>query len=156
MKLKRDRDPVVIPTSSMADIAFLLIIFFMVTTVFSATKGLEFKLPKEDDSTPPESEEAVFIKVYPDSSITVDCKPMGPEQILDYLEPKLTRNPEKPVILYTDADAPYSGMVAVYDALALANSTRGFKVKNISVPTQSEVQDYIELFGVNPFEQTCQ
>jgi biopolymer transport protein ExbD len=30
-----------IPTSSMADIAFLLIIFFMVTTVFSATKGLE-------------------------------------------------------------------------------------------------------------------
>ena len=156
MKLKRDRDPVVIPTSSMADIAFLLIIFFMVTTVFSATKGLEFKLPKEDDSTPPESEEAVFIKVYPDSSITVDCKPMGPEQILDYLEPKLTRNPEKPVILYTDADAPYSGMIAVYDALALANDTRGFKVKNISVPTQSEVQDYIELFGVNPFEQTCQ
>jgi biopolymer transport protein ExbD len=156
MKLKRDRDPVVIPTSSMADIAFLLIIFFMVTTVFSATKCLEFKLPKEDDSTPPESEEAVFIKVYPDSSITVDCKPMGHEQILDYLEPKLTRNPEKPVILYTDADAPYSGMIAVYDALALANDTRGFKVKNISVPTQSEVQDYIELFGVNPFEQTCQ
>ena len=156
MKLKRERDPVVIPTSSMADIAFLLIIFFMVTTVFSATKGLEFKLPKDDDSTPPESEEAVFIKVYPNSSITVDCKPMDPEQILDYLEPKLTRNPEKPVILYTDADAPYSGMIAVYDALALANDTRGFKVKNISVPTQSEVQDYIELFGVNPFEQTCQ
>ena len=156
MKLKRDKEPVVIPTSSMADIAFLLIIFFMVTTVFSATKGLEFKLPKEDDSTPPESEEAVFIKVYPNSSITVDCKPMGPEKILDYLEPKLTRNPEKPVILYTDADAPYSGMIAVYDALALANETRGFKVKNISVPTQSEVQDYIELFGVNPFEQTCQ
>jgi hypothetical protein len=47
-------------------------------------------------------------------------------------------------------------MIAVYDALALANETRGFKVKNISVPTQSEVQDYIELFGVNPFEQTCQ
>jgi len=156
MKLKKEKDPVIIPTSSMADIAFLLIIFFMVTTVFSATKGLEFKLPKDDDSTPPESEEAVFIKVYPDSSIMVDCKPMDHEQILDYLEPKLTRNPEKPVILYTDADAPYSGMIAVYDALALANETRGFKVKNISVPTQSEVQEYIELFGVNPFEQTCQ
>ena len=46
----------------MADIAFLLIIFFMVTAVFSATKGLEFKLPKDDDK-PPEQEEAVFIKV---------------------------------------------------------------------------------------------
>lgn len=156
MKLKREKEPVVIPTSSMADIAFLLIIFFMVTTVFSATKGLEFKLPKDDDSSPPESEEAVFIKVYPDSSITVDCKPMLPEGILDYLEPKLTRNPEKPVILYTDADAPYSAMIDVYDFLAMAKKTRGFEVKNISVPTQSEVQEYIELFGVNPFEQTCQ
>jgi biopolymer transport protein ExbD len=156
VKLKREKEPVVIPTSSMADIAFLLIIFFMVTTVFSATKGLEFKLPKEDDSSPPESEEAVFIKVYPDSSITVDCKPMAPDGILDYLEPKLARNPEKPVILYTDADAPYSGMIAVYDTLAMAKETRGFKVKNISVPTQTEVQEYIDLFGVNPFEQTCQ
>jgi biopolymer transport protein ExbD/biopolymer transport protein TolR len=156
MKLKRAYSQAEIPTSSMADIAFLLIIFFMVTTVFSATKGLEFKLPKEDDNQPPESEEAVFIKVFPDTTIAVDCKPMEPRQILDYLEPKLSRNPEKPVILYTDSDAPYSGMIAVYDVLASAKDKRGFKVKNISVPTQSEVLEYIELFGVNPFEQTCQ
>ena len=64
MKFKRKEAPAEIPTSSMADIAFLLIIFFMVTAVFSATKGLEFKLPSnEDDSKPPETEEAVFIKV---------------------------------------------------------------------------------------------
>jgi biopolymer transport protein ExbD len=145
-----------IPTSSMADIAFLLIIFFMVTAVFSATKGLEFKLPKEDQDAPPETEDAVFIKVFSDSTIAVDCKPMQHNEILDYLEPKLTRNPEKPVILYTDTDAPYSGMIAVYDVLTLAKETRGFKVKNISVPTQSEIREYIVLFGVNPFEQTCQ
>jgi hypothetical protein len=35
MKLKeRKRMPAYIPTSSMSDIAFLLIIFFMLTTVF--------------------------------------------------------------------------------------------------------------------------
>lgn len=34
-----------IPTSSMADIAFLLIIYFMVTTTFAATRGLDFRLP---------------------------------------------------------------------------------------------------------------
>ncbi len=156
MKLKKPIPQGEIPTSSMADIAFLLIIFFMVTTVFSATKGLEFKLPKEDENQPPVEEEAVFIKVFPDSTIAVDCKPMEPREILDYLEPKLTRNPEKPVILYTDADAPYSAMIAVYDVLAMAKDTRGFKVKNISVPTQSEVLDYIELFGFNPFEHACQ
>ena len=76
-------------------------------------------------------------------------------EILDYLEPRLSRNPEKPVILYTDAYAPYQAMISVYDVLGSAEDTRGFKVKNISVPTQSEVQEYIQLFGFNPFEQQC-
>jgi len=155
MKLPRKPTDSEIPTSSMADIAFLLIIFFMVTAVFSATKGLEFKLPKDDDK-PPEQEEAVFIKVGADSSVLVDCKPMELGEILPYLEPKLLRNPEKPVILYTDASAPYQSMIAVYDVLGSAEKELGFKVKNISVPTQSEVQDYIQLFGTNPFESQCE
>ncbi len=155
MKLVRKPTPAEIPTSSMADIAFLLIIFFMVTAVFSATKGLDFKLPKAEDDAPPDHEEAVFIKVAPDSSITVDCKPMYATDILDYLAPKLERNPEKPVILYTDAYAPYQAMIEVYDVLASAEKARGFKVKNISVPTQSEIQEYIALFGMNPFETQC-
>ena len=36
-----------IPTASMADIAFLLLIFFLVTTVFPKDKGLEVVLPEE-------------------------------------------------------------------------------------------------------------
>ena len=52
MKIRREKVPPEIPTSSMADIAFLLIIFFMVTAVFAATKGLEFKLPKEEEDAP--------------------------------------------------------------------------------------------------------
>ena len=145
-----------IPTSSMADIAFLLIIFFMVTAVFSATKGLEFKLPKDDDKSPPKEEEAVFIKVGADGSFLVDCKPMGLEEIKPYLEPKLLRNPEKPVILYVDAAAVYQDMIRVYDVLGSAKLEQdGWKVKNISVPTQTEVQEYIELFGFNPFESQC-
>ncbi len=156
MKLSKRESNSEIPTSSMADIAFLLIIFFMVTAVFSATKGLEFKLPKDDDTKPPESEEAVFIKVAADGSVTVDCKPMELDEILPYLAPKLLRNPEKPVILYTDASAPYQAMISVYDQLGSATvETYDFKVKNIAVPTQSEVEQYIQLFGFNPFESQC-
>jgi biopolymer transport protein ExbD len=156
MKIRTKMQESEIPTSSMADIAFLLIIFFMVTAVFSATKGLEFQLPKDESNQPPSEEEAVFIKVAPDSSFTVDCKPMELDGILDYLEPKLTRDAEKPVILYTDAYAPYQAMVAVYDVLGVPQyESHGYKVKNISVPTQSEVAEYIEIFGYNPFEGRC-
>jgi biopolymer transport protein ExbD len=156
MKLSKKKESPEIPTSSMADIAFLLIIFFMVTAVFSATKGLEFSLPKEEDQQrDSETEEAVFIKVIPDGSLSVDCKPMELDGILDYLEPKLERFPDKPVILYTDAYAPYQAMISVYDVLASAEKGRGFKVKNISVPTQTEIREYIEIFGYNPFESQC-
>jgi biopolymer transport protein ExbD/biopolymer transport protein TolR len=155
-KLSKGAPESEIPTSSMADIAFLLIIFFMVTAVFSATKGLEFKLPKDDDNSPPKEEEAVFVKVGADGSVLVDCKPMTLEEIKPYLEPKLLRNPEKPVILYVDAGAVYQDMIRVYDVLGSAKLEKeGWKVKNISVPTQTEVQEYIQIFGHNPFESQC-
>jgi biopolymer transport protein ExbD len=109
MKIRKDKEETTIPTASMADIAFLLIIFFMVTTVFSATKGLDFKLPKEEEDQQLETEtiEAAFIKVMPGGSVLVDRTPMALEQILPYLQPKLERWPDKPVILYTDPEADY-------------------------------------------------
>ena len=164
MKLKSQTPEAEIPTSSMADIAFLLIIFFMVTAVFASTKGLEFKLPKDEDEAPPnEADEAVFISVGVGGSISVDCQPMAAEDILGYLDPKLSRNPEKPVILYSEPAAPYKTMLKVYDQLVIPErkeiqeaGTYGFqKVKNISVPTKTDIERYVEAFGVNPFETHC-
>jgi biopolymer transport protein ExbD len=147
-----------IPTSSMADIAFLLIIFFMVTSVFSATKGLEFALPTDDpESIDREPQDAVFIHVQADR-VLVDCREMGVDEILPYLEPKLLRNPNKPVILYTDSEAEYQRMIDVYDALAgsgAEDSGYSFRVTDISVPTRSDIRAYVDVFGENPFETAC-
>ena len=52
MKIRKTPEEPEIPTASMADIAFLLIIFFMLTTVFSVTKGLDFSMPKEEETEP--------------------------------------------------------------------------------------------------------
>jgi len=49
MKLaRRSRGGAAIPTASMSDIAFLLILFFMVTTIFSTEQGLKLILPKAE------------------------------------------------------------------------------------------------------------
>jgi biopolymer transport protein ExbD len=37
-----------VPTSSMADIAFLLLIFFMTTTIFKMEDGLQITLPRAE------------------------------------------------------------------------------------------------------------
>jgi biopolymer transport protein ExbD len=141
MKIKKPAVSDEIPTSSMADIAFLLIIYFMVTTTFAATRGLDFSLPPEDD-TPPmvEKEEAVLIEIQPGGVYVVDQKPMQLSEILEYLKPKLERNPKKPVIIRPQPNAEYGYMVNVFDELRQAEDKIGMKVENISIPTQREVE----------------
>ena len=133
-----------IPTSSMADIAFLLIIYFMVTTTFAATRGLDFALPKDDD-TPPiiEKEDAVLIEIRLGGEVVVDQKPMQLSEILEYLKPKLENNPKKPVIIKPDRKAHYGDMVAVFDILRQGKDKLGLeKDINVSIPTQREIETF--------------
>lgn len=141
MKFKRDVVSDEIPTASMADIAFLLIIYFMVTTTFAATRGLDFSLPQEEDDTPlVDKEESVLIEIQPGGALIVDGKSMPLDGVLDYLKPKLERNPNKPVIIRPDALAEYGGMVDVFDELRQAPDKIGMPVKNVSIPTQREIE----------------
>ncbi len=141
MKLNREPVSDEIPTSSMADIAFLLIIYFMVTTTFAATRGLDFSLPKEDDSQPlVEKEESVLIEIQPGGVLLVDQKQMPLTEILEYLKPKLERNPMKPVIIRPNENSEYGFMVDVFDELRQAEKKIGIQIKNVSIPTQREIE----------------
>ena len=129
-----------IPTASMADIAFLLIIYFMVTSTFTATRGLDFAPPKDDDNPPIiEKEDSVLIEIRSSGDLVVDQQPMRLDDIIDYLKPKLERNPEKPVIIRPDPTAPYGAMVDVMDELRQGQN-KGLKDEvRISLPTQREI-----------------
>ena len=141
MRLRQPKKaPAFIPTASMADIAFLLIIYFMVTTTFAATRGLDFSLPQDDDNTPlVDKEESVLIEIQPGGVLMVDNKPMQLDGILDYLKPKLERNPMKPVIIRANEMTEYGHMVSVFDELRQAPDKIGMEVKNVSIPTQREI-----------------
>jgi biopolymer transport protein ExbD len=142
MKMNRRNLSDEIPTSSMADITFLLIIFFMVTSTFAATRGLDFSLPKEDKAPPViEKEESTLITIYRGGGLEVDGKSMRAEEVLNYLKPKLERNPGKPVIIRPDPDAAYGDMVKVYDLLRRGKEL-GVEVRNISIPTQREIDQF--------------
>ncbi|MCZ6508690.1 MAG: biopolymer transporter ExbD [Acidobacteria bacterium] len=141
MKLKRDKISEEIPTSSMVDIAFLLIIYFMVTTTFAATRGLDFSLPKDDQDRTPliDKEDSVLIEIQVGGVLIVDGRAMPLDAILEYLKPKLERNPRKPVIIRPNPDAEYGYMVDVFDELRQAKDKIDIEVKNISIPTQREI-----------------
>lgn len=124
----------------MADIAFLLIIYFMVTTTFTATRGLDFAPPEEDDNPPIiEKEESVLIEIQASGAIIVDQRPMRIDELIEYLKPKLERNPEKPVIIRPDPASPYKAMVEVMDELRQGPEKGLAEEVRISLPTQREI-----------------
>jgi len=138
-------------TGSMADISFLLIIYFMLTSVFSATRGLDFALP-EDSDAPPEikQEDSIDVYVLPgdDLQLQVDGTGMPFEQLLPYVADKLKQNPKKPVILRTDPDGTYGNMITVFDELRQAPDRIGLNIETISIPTQREIENIWSMLGV--------
>jgi biopolymer transport protein ExbD len=137
MKIRRREIPVEIPTASMADVAFLLIIFFLVASFYSVTRGIQFSLPKHDEAAlTAEPEAAVLIEIASDSSLTVDDRPMALAELQRYIAPRLQRNPTKSVILQTSLEAPYQAMTDVFDEL------RQVGVQNIVIPTSRELEMY--------------
>lgn len=132
-----------IPTSSMADIAFLLVIYFMITVTFAATKGLDLALPPDETEIEVVPEESVLVDVLADGSLRVDGHPMALAGLLGYLAPKLERNPKKPVILHPDPKASYGAMVAVYDELRQGRQKLGLSEEiRIALPTEREVAQF--------------
>lgn len=137
MRIARRQVPSEIPTASMADVAFLLIIFFLVASFYSVTRGIQFSLPKHDEAAlTAEPEAATLIEIAANGALTVDNRPLRLEDLRGYLEPRLLRNPTKSVILQTSLEAPYEAMTDVFDEL------RQVGVQNLVIPTSTELQLY--------------
>ena len=154
LKLKKREVESEIFTGSMADISFLLIIYFMVTSVFSATRGLDFALPEDNNNTPEiKQEDSIDILVQPGGDILLDKNPMPRGEIaarlLPYIADKLAQNPKKPVILRTDPQATYGDMIYVFDILRTPVKEGGIKIDTISIPTQREIENIWTMLGVS-------
>lgn len=113
---------------STADVAFLLLIFFIVTTIFAAEQGLTLVLPgkqktKEDTVVIKESNIAT-IYVDQGNSITLDRRPIEINGLKRRIEDRILGNPKLVVLLKVHPQADYGKMVACLDELRLANATK--------------------------------
>ena len=115
-RLKTNED---IPDSSMADIAFLLLIFFMVTTGFFNDKGLSIMLPGEAQGSakiPKQNLCKIFINSL--GNIYVDDQLMQETATISgYVESRMKENDKLVVIIKTDENARYDWMLRIFDEM---------------------------------------
>lgn len=111
------------PLTSLIDIVFLLLIYFLLTTNFIVEEGIKIKLPQATASAPQIKQE---ITVFVDKEGTVymaDQKvPMG--QLYTRLKEQIGNDPDRLVIIKADKTVILNKAVKVMDIAKAAGAAR--------------------------------
>ena len=131
LRRKRRRRVQEIPQSSLSDLAFLLLIFFITSMDFTIEQGLPFVLPSAQRSVSIEVEpsEVFRVQVLESSGVTVDGKPVGLSEVAGMLRVRNTQRraagePELIVVIETHPQAEYQLTVGILDQVRAADSRR--------------------------------
>ena len=134
MAKRKDRGGAEVNSGSMADIAFLLLVFFLVTTTIPNDKGLMMQLPqKQDPNVPPpeikQKDRNIFkVRINSADKLLVEdevledidkLKEMAKEHILNPNNSSdLAESPEKAIVsLKNDRGTSYEVFIKVLDQL---------------------------------------
>ncbi|HLE57767.1 MAG TPA: biopolymer transporter ExbD [Rhodothermia bacterium] len=127
---KKNRQSAEIPTASMADIAFLLLVFFLVTTVFDEEKGLAIVLPEAQEQVQVSQKNILHIVVQEDGLVRVKRGESPAEQTVRSNEIgsiwrlEFAKNDKLIAAVKTAPGAPYKFMIDVLDQLQDAKADK--------------------------------
>ncbi|RBQ29160.1 ExbD/TolR family protein [Aliarcobacter vitoriensis] len=124
------REPLGLDLTPVIDVVFILLIFFIVTTVFKKEElALMLDLPSSDAQTIQIKEEQVFIELS-ENKLAIKGIEVSFESLEDNL--KAIKNKENAVIVRIDKKVPYERVVKVLDLL------QKYSLNNLALVTNEE------------------
>ena len=121
---KKRRDLQEINSSSMADIAFLLLVFFLVTTTISMDKGISLVLPSEGNEMEVNKINIVNILVNETGKVLLDEKPTRIKDIKGIAERRISQNSKVIFSVQTHPRTKYQIYIKVLDQLKSAKAQK--------------------------------
>jgi biopolymer transport protein ExbD len=116
-----------IPSSSLADIAFLLLIFFMVTTVFQADRDRPITWPEAEAAEKIDEKQKNILNIWMegDGSIYINDQPYAMDDVSQVVAPLYAASDRALVIsIRGDRDVPYLYMDLLQKELVAAGVVR--------------------------------
>jgi biopolymer transport protein ExbD len=114
-----------IPTASLSDIVFLLLVFFLVTTSIDTEKGLDLVLPPPGDSELEMSKKNLTnILVNAEGQVLMDNEIVEIGDIARIVKEKILSNPLMVISLKTDKETQYRDYIRVLDQLKKAEAKK--------------------------------
>lgn len=116
-----------VPSSSLADIAFLLLIFFMVTTVFQNDRQIPIEWPEVQSAQKIDEKQKNILNIWMerDGSVTINDQAYTMEQATTVVAPLYAASERALVIsIRADREVPYRFMDQLQSALVAAGVVR--------------------------------
>lgn len=111
-----------IPTSSMADIAFLLLIFFLVTTTIDMDKGLGIVLPAEGEVFEMRKSNILNCLINSTGNVLLGDEPVEVRDISRIVKEKIAQNEHLIISVKSHERTRYQDYIRVIDQLKIANA----------------------------------
>ena len=146
---KQSRREAEIPTSSMADISFLLLLFFLVTTTIDVDTGIGLVLPPPVEDTEVvrvKTENILKVLVNSAGQVLLDDEVTSVEQIHEIVTNKLKLNPKLIVSIKVDRETPYSIYIDALDEIKLAYSAlrEEYALQKFGVPLRNLTKEQLD------------
>ncbi len=122
---KRVRYEIQVPLTSLIDIVFMLLIYFLLTTNFMVEQGIDVNLPNAEASVPQTRQE---VTVYIDRTGDVYLGDVKIEfnDLFDRLTQRIKENPQRLVVIKADRSVMIDRAVQVMDMARAAGAKQLF------------------------------
>lgn len=124
MKIRTRRHPhPEIPLVSTADVAFLLLVFFLSTTILNVERGIVLALPgPEEHVALPAATHIADVVVGAEGEVRLGDVHVPADQLRGAIAVRLATDPGLLVRIAVDARAPYEALVTTLDQVKLAGA----------------------------------
>jgi biopolymer transport protein ExbD len=122
-KTRVEEEDAEIDMTPMLDIVFIMLIFFIVTTVFVKEAGVEVNKPNASQSVMPKNAN-IFIAVTADEKVWIDKREVDIDSVRANLERLMAEQPSDVIIVQADKDAEHGVVVEVLDQIKSAGIDR--------------------------------
>jgi biopolymer transport protein ExbD len=114
-----------IHAGAMSDIAFLLLIFFLVSTIFALEQGIPLVLPgKTSSNVKMKRKDILVVEAHANGAIVVDKNVVPLSSLRGLIERRVAETEKLVVVVESHPDSDYGLMVDILDELRLANARR--------------------------------
>ena len=123
MKIKRrkTKNINIADSGALSDIAFLLIIFFIVIAVFSINKGFMLGLPKKSSSKIVHVDDIIKVTLTDENNLLYNEKITSLDEIEEIVSNKLKNHPNMTFLLKIHPDTNYQNVVNVLNIVQKLN-----------------------------------